>query len=378
MADVHAQRDLRLLAVAAERSLADQDADDDAAFEIAQRLHAAQSASVARMLFHRQEKRETHPCEKLRHRRRHAARGGSARRGETTRRRRGSSPSLCVRDVAALAQVLVHEAPLRGRHRPQSRSRGPRSTRPVRDAVGLGAQRLLAPPAVAGRVDDDPQSARAAQHDPLREVLHRLDDTRRRRRQAPRRPGPRPSRAARRRSPSSRRSASTSNASTSVSSSSRSSSSGVSSSSSSLTAACPIASCADAHAAAARRLAHGLRGASATRGRCSRSRRDGVAGASRRAVAAPPLLIGTLGPSVACAACRLLRDHRDVRRDPVHQQTGRRTGSRRCTKTNGSPIDIRRWLRVGADRHHHARRERLRAHVEHDQHDQHDAGRLAS
>jgi hypothetical protein len=35
---VHPQRDLRLLAIAAERSLTDQQADDDAAFEITQRF----------------------------------------------------------------------------------------------------------------------------------------------------------------------------------------------------------------------------------------------------------------------------------------------------------------------------------------------------
>lgn len=37
MADVHAQRDVRLTAIATERALADQDAHDDAPLEVAQR-----------------------------------------------------------------------------------------------------------------------------------------------------------------------------------------------------------------------------------------------------------------------------------------------------------------------------------------------------
>ena len=46
----------------------------------------------------------------------------------------------------------------------------------VRHPIGLLAQRVLAAAAIAGCVDDHAQAARAAQHDPLRQVLHRLDD----------------------------------------------------------------------------------------------------------------------------------------------------------------------------------------------------------
>ena len=87
------------------------------------------------MLFHRQEKRET--------------RATRRRDDEATTR----LVALAVRvDVAALAQVLVHEAPLRRRHRPQ-RHLAALADGALGGAIGLRAQRLLAPSAVTGGVD---------------------------------------------------------------------------------------------------------------------------------------------------------------------------------------------------------------------------------
>ena len=59
-------------------------------------------------------------------------------------------------------------------------------------------------------------------------------------------------------------------------------------------------------------------------------------------------------PPVLAQHVELLRDHRDVRRDPVDAAGPAANWITNSTKTNGRPIDISRWLRVVADRHHHA------------------------
>ena len=115
-----------------------------------------------RMLFHRREKRETEPA-------------GGLRLG-----RDDEAPArliaLAVRgDVATPAQVLVHEAPFRRRHRPH-RDLAALAADAIRHAVGLDAERLLALAAVAGGINDHAQAPGAAQHDALGQMLHRLDD----------------------------------------------------------------------------------------------------------------------------------------------------------------------------------------------------------
>ena len=67
VAGVHPERDLRLLPVAAERTLANEQSDDHASIEIRELRHEWCSTwPVVRKLFHRRKKRETGTCHLVR------------------------------------------------------------------------------------------------------------------------------------------------------------------------------------------------------------------------------------------------------------------------------------------------------------------------
>ena len=129
MADVHPQRHLRLLAVAAERALADQQPDDHPAVEVRERAHGPDVVAASERLFHRQEKRETPGA-----RRRRA--GVRPRRqstsGATTSRRDGLL-ALAVRlDVVARLRDARARPCARARSSPRARPGGGRGRRPRR------------------------------------------------------------------------------------------------------------------------------------------------------------------------------------------------------------------------------------------------------
>ena len=155
MADVHAQRDLRLPAVAAEVPLADEQADDDALVAL---VHASGSVQRARP---------------------------TCFTGETRRqRRRGDDEvpvglvALGVRlDVVAVLEVLVHDLAL-GRAHGVQRHRPAGAAARVGGLVGLAVQHLLAALAVARGVDGHPHglvAAGVAVGDLEREVLDGVD-----------------------------------------------------------------------------------------------------------------------------------------------------------------------------------------------------------
>ena len=100
---------------------------------------------------------------------------GQSPSGETTRYRSGSSPSLCVSTSPRSRRYSWTIRRSNGRQRVELDG-SPELQRLLGGVVGLGAQRLGAPLAIAVRVDHHAHRRRAVgEDDPLREVLHGVD-----------------------------------------------------------------------------------------------------------------------------------------------------------------------------------------------------------
>ena len=150
---MHPQRDLRLLAVAAERALADQQADDHAAVEVG---HAQ---LICPNVLARSSGCFTVKKNVKRIGRRRATRGGARERlrqstsGATTSRR--GLLALAVRlDVVARLQVLVHDLALERAHRLE-RDGTVVVNRGLGGLIGGGAQCDGPALAIAGGIDHD-------------------------------------------------------------------------------------------------------------------------------------------------------------------------------------------------------------------------------
>ena len=171
VAHVHPQRHLGLLAVAAERALADQQPDEQPAVEVRE-LRPATACYSGRVVSPHEKNVKRRASWRLRGRR--SSRAGSRRdRPRSVHERRHDEPSvgllaLAVRlDVVTALQVLVDDLALERAHRLE-RDRPPVVDRGLGGLVGGGPQRDGAALAVAGGVDHDADRRRRVRRNAIR------------------------------------------------------------------------------------------------------------------------------------------------------------------------------------------------------------------